>query len=194
MNNRPIHVKKSQILGIGAGLIVVCSVISLALFFLKEEPRLTKTAQQTEQTVQRLQTNTSASQAEPKHVPPERPQPAGQPLAAPSLPSTPSTPSTPRHLDFAHQYVPPIGKKTAHSDNYQGDLSDLTAYQEYEHNQQKRLKLAYIQASKAKITELTQWLNRGQAAKLSQEQLNEAKEKIIALQHQADQLSLELNQ
>lgn len=191
MNNRPIRVKKSQILGIGAGLIVVCSVISLVPFFLKEEPRLTNTAQQTEQTAQRLQTNTSASQAEPKHVPAEHPQPAGQSLAAPSLPSTPSTP---RHLDFARQYVPPIGKKTAHSDNYQGDLSDLTAYQEYEHNQQKRLKLAYIQASKAKITELTQWLNRGQAAKLSQEQLNEAKEKIIALQHQADQLSLEFNQ
>ena len=185
MNNRPIHVKKSQILGIGAGFIVVCSVISLALFFLKEEPRLTNTAQQTEQTVQRLQTNTSASQAELKHVPAEHPQ------AATSLPSTSSTP---RHLDFARQYVPPIGKKIARSDNYQGDLSDLTAYQEYEHNQQKRLKLAYIQASKAKITELTHWLNRGQAAKLSPEQLNEAKEKIIALQHQADQLSLELNQ
>ena len=191
MNNRPIRVKQSQILGFGAGLIAVCSVISLALFFLKEEPRLTNTAQQTEQSAQRLQNNTSASQAELKHVPAERPQPAVQALTARSLSSTPSIP---RHLDFARQYVPPIGKQIARSDNYQGDLSDLTAYQEYEHNQQKRLKLAYIQASKAKITELTQWLNRGQAAKLSQEQLNEAKEKMIALQHQADQLNLELNQ
>lgn len=194
MNNYLMRFKNAHKLSVSAGLVAVCIVTFVAWFYHKKDTHPIKTEHITKHS---SQTETLISQAKPTLLASDSKQSTGLTQPAHTMPNNQSqqpSPSTSLHLDFPPQYVPPIGKKIEREESYQGDLTDLAAYQVYEHNQQKRLKLAYIQASKAKISELTHWLNRGQAAQLSTEQLNEAKEKISALQNQTDQLTQQLNQ
>lgn len=94
---------------------------------------------------------------------------------------------------FPAQYIPPINNQAKSPVSYQGDLNDFDAYQNYENQQDEQLKSAFINASKAKVSELKKWLARGEKAKLSPEQLAFAKEKIAALEALSTTLTNELN-
>ena len=194
MNTSPLRPKKAHTLKVCVGLILFC-VISIVMWLnglqskdpIKTE-QMTERSSKKDTSTQHVQPTQLAMHTKPQAMQPQLTQ------TAPKLDDQQPPISKPRHLDFAPQYVPPIAKYNPPEESYQGDLNDLAAYLAFEHNQQNRLKRAYIRASKAKIDELTQWLNRGQVAQLSTEQLNEAKDKISALQALSNKLEQQLNQ
>ena len=194
MNTSPFRPKKAHTLKVCVGLIFL-SVISIVMWLNGlqskdpiETEQMTERSSKKDTSTQHAQSTQLAMHTKPQAIQPQLTQ------TAPKLHDQQPSISKPRHLDFAPQYVPPIAKHNPPEESYQGDLNDLAAYQAFEHNQQTRIKQAYIRASKAKIDELAQWLNRGQAAQLSTEQLNEAKDKISALQALSNKLEQQLNQ
>ncbi|MCF2857847.1 hypothetical protein L1286_10220 [Pseudoalteromonas sp. SMS1] len=92
-------------------------------------------------------------------------------------------------------YIPPIASKeeTPSQPVYDGDLDDHEAYNEFLLDQEHGLKRDYIAAVDKKVQRLSQLLQKGINAGLPQSQLNEAKEKIAALQVMQQHLEKELN-
>ncbi|GEK08403.1 hypothetical protein HUZ36_11940 [Pseudoalteromonas sp. McH1-7] len=91
------------------------------------------------------------------------------------------------------QYLPPINNATKNELQYQGDLTDPEAYQAYLDDKEVQLKQAYIAAVDSKVEQLDALLTRGVQAGLPEAQLQEARDKISALQHMQNTLRKELS-
>ncbi|ODS13424.1 MULTISPECIES: hypothetical protein [Pseudoalteromonas] len=95
--------------------------------------------------------------------------------------ATSNTSSQPLPKITSVAYLPNIVKNTQPVAQYNGDLNNHQAYQDFHLEQQRQLEQRFVVAAKAKILKLEDLLAKGRQKKLSQEQLQVAIDKINAL-------------